>query len=132
MTTESFNPDGTMINDLAELDLAAEMHDLEQKKPWPSGHTARTLFKKADFRLVLIAMQKGSVIKEHHADGTIAVHVLKGKIRFTVQAQAHEVAANHILTLGAAIKHSVEALEDSAFLLTIGWSASEHPVADKQ
>jgi quercetin dioxygenase-like cupin family protein len=131
MTTESFNPDGTMINDLAELDLTSEMHELEQKKPWPSGHTARTLFKKADFRLVLIVMQKGAVIHEHHADGTIAVHVLKGKIRFTVQAQAYEVAANHVLTLGASIKHGVEALEDSAFLLTIAWTSADHPIAPK-
>jgi hypothetical protein len=33
--------------------------DSEQKRPWPMGHFARTLFKKSDFRMVLIPMDKG-------------------------------------------------------------------------
>ena len=79
------------------------------------------LFKKADFRIVLISMEKGSVLKEHHADGTISVQVLKGAIRFTAQGEAHTLQANNVATLSASIKHEVEALEESAFLLTIAW-----------
>jgi quercetin dioxygenase-like cupin family protein len=121
MTTEGFADDGTVLKDLAQFDLAREMADSEQKKPWPMGHYARTLFKKPDFRMVLISMEKGSILKEHHADGTISVQVLKGAIRFTIQGEAHEVPANAVLTLGASIKHQVEALDEAAFLLTIAW-----------
>jgi quercetin dioxygenase-like cupin family protein len=66
-------------------------------------------------------MDKGSILKEHHADGTISVQVLKGSMRFTAQGESHSLQANHVLTLGASIKHEVEALEESAFLLTIAW-----------
>ncbi|MDQ2835192.1 MAG: cupin domain-containing protein [Acidobacteriota bacterium] len=126
MTTEGFADDGTMLKDFTQLDLVQEMLTSEQTKPWQTGHTARTLFKKADFRVVLISMDKGSVLKEHHADGTISVQVLKGSLRFTAQGEAHILQANSLVALGASIKHEVEALEDSAFLLTIAW-----PSADK-
>ena len=42
MTTEGFADDGTMLKNLAEFDLAQEMTDSEQKKPWPMGHYAKT------------------------------------------------------------------------------------------
>jgi len=63
MTTEGFADDGTMLKDFAQLDLVQEMLNSEQTKPWQTGHTARMLFKKADFRMVLISMEKGSVLK---------------------------------------------------------------------
>jgi quercetin dioxygenase-like cupin family protein len=125
MTTEGFADDGTMLKDLAHFDLEREMNDSEQKRPWPMGHFARTLFKKSDFRMVLISMDKGSILKEHHADGTISVQVLKGSIRFTAQREAQSLHVNSVLTLGASIKHAVEALEESAFLLTIAWPSGE-------
>jgi quercetin dioxygenase-like cupin family protein len=121
MTTEGFAEDGTMLKDFAQFNLAKEMMDSERKKPWQNGHTARTLFKKADFRMVLISMEKGSILKEHHADGTISVQVLKGSIRFIAQGETHTLRENSIVTLGASIKHQVEGLEDAAFLLTISW-----------
>ena len=126
MTTEGFAEDGTELGDFAQFDLVQEMKESEQQKPWQTGHTAKTLFKKADFRMVLIAMEKGSVLKEHHADGTLSVQVLKGSIRFTTQGEARILQVNSVVMLAASIKHEVEALEESAFLLTIAW-----PNADK-
>jgi quercetin dioxygenase-like cupin family protein len=125
MTTEGFADDGTMLKDLAQFDLAEEMKNSDQKRPWTMGHFARTLFKKLDFRMVLISMDKGSILKEHHADGTISVQVLKGSIRFTAHGEAHRLQLNAILMLGASIKHEIEALEDSAFLLTVAWPSGE-------
>ncbi len=121
MTTEGFADDGTMLKDFAQLDLAQEMLNNEQTRPWQTGHTARTLFKKADFRVILISMEKDYVLKEHHADGTISVQVLKGSLRFTTQGEAHTLQTNSFVALGASIRHEVEALEESAFLLTIAW-----------
>ena len=125
MTTEGFADDGTMLKDLAQFDLAHEMADSKWKKPWESGHYAKTLFKKSDFRIVLISMERAATIKEHHADGTISVHVLKGSIRFTVRGDVHDLWPGNVLTLGPSIKHEVEALEESAFLLTVSWPDNE-------
>jgi quercetin dioxygenase-like cupin family protein len=125
MTTEGFADDGTMLKDLAQFDLAQEMKESEEKKPWPTGHFAKTLFKKSDFRMVLIMMERGAILKEHHADGTISVQVLRGSIDFRVQGETHSLRGNSVLTLGASIQHEVEAREDSAILLTIAWPSSE-------
>ena len=81
MTTSQ--QDGTMIDKMAQFDLLKEIADSEQKKPWQSGHNARTLFKKHDFRIVLITMEDAARMKQHHADGTISIQVLKGQIRVT-------------------------------------------------
>lgn len=125
MTTEGFADDGTMLKNMAQFDLTQEMADSEWKKPWPMGHYAKTLFKKADFRIVLISMERASILKEHHADGTISVLVLKGSIRFTTQGVSHDLWTSNVLMLDASIKHEVEALEECAFLLTIAWPDAE-------
>lgn len=129
MTTSQ--QDGTMIDKLAQFDLLKEIADSEQKKPWQSGHNAKTLFKKHDFRIVLITMEDAAKIKEHHADGTLSVQVLKGKIRFRVGGQTHDLSEGNLFTLAASIRHDVEALEDCAFLLTISWPSDEELAAMK-
>ncbi|MEO8051019.1 MAG: hypothetical protein ABI833_11435, partial [Acidobacteriota bacterium] len=70
--------DGNMTNELARFDLTREIVDSEEWKPWPSGIHSKTLFKKPDFRVVLISMATGALMKEHHVDGTSSVQVLKG------------------------------------------------------
>ncbi|HEY6375765.1 MAG TPA: AraC family ligand binding domain-containing protein [Edaphobacter sp.] len=127
MTTSK--DDGNMIDDFAQFDLTREIADCENKKPWQSGHYAKTLFKKADFRTVLITMEPSAKMKEHHADGTISLHVLKGRIRFLARGKTHDLATGSLFTLGASIKHEVEALQDSAFLLTISWPSEQELLA---
>jgi quercetin dioxygenase-like cupin family protein len=121
--------DGTMIADLAQFDLAHEMAEFDHHKPWPSGIYARTLFKKSDFRVVLICMEAAASIKEHHADGTSSVQVLKGAIRYKTQGQEYDLQTGSLLTLGASIRHDVEAIDESAFLLTISWPDNQELLA---
>lgn len=116
--------DGIMIDKLLQFDLEKEIDAAKQKKPWPSGIYAKTLFKKPDFRVVLILAQPGGRMDQHHADGTISVQVLKGRIKFSTPGDSRSLGAGNLLTLEASIKHDVEAQEDSAFLLTIGWPKS--------
>lgn len=73
-----FNDAGIMTDVLARFDLMREIADAERQKPWQAGHSGKTLFKKNDFRVVLICMEASSNLKEHHADGTISVQVLRG------------------------------------------------------
>jgi quercetin dioxygenase-like cupin family protein len=132
MTTSTTSlADGTMVDRMAQFDLNQEIADAANKKPWQAGHSAKTLFKKHDFRVVLINMERGAHMKEHHADGTISVQVLKGKIRMNVGGKPHELSVGNLFTLAASIRHDVEALDDSAFLLTISWPSAEELAAMK-
>ena len=58
MTIPLVADDGTMTADLAQFDLAHEMAEFEHDKPWPKGSHAKTIFKKKDFRVVLICMEE--------------------------------------------------------------------------
>jgi quercetin dioxygenase-like cupin family protein len=129
MTTSQ--QDGTMIDKIAQFDLAREIADGEQKKPWPSGLYSRTLFKKHDLRIVLISMQSDARMKEHHTDGTLSLHVLRGQIRVSVNGKPHDLPTGTLFTLGASIRHDVEARSDSVFLLTISWPSNEELAAMK-
>jgi quercetin dioxygenase-like cupin family protein len=120
---------GNTIEGLAQFDLTKEIADCEQTKPWKSGLFSRTLYKKPDFRTVLIVMEPSARMKEHHADGTLSIHVLKGRIRMGIGEQHYELPAGNLLTLEASVKHDVEAVEDSAFLLTISWPSDQELLA---
>jgi quercetin dioxygenase-like cupin family protein len=110
---------------ILSLDLASELAGSREHKPWPSGLHSKLLLKADDLRLVLIAMEAGAKIKEHHADGSVSIHALEGTLCIHVQAREHDLHAGQILILAPGIKHDVEARADSAFLLTISWPSSE-------
>jgi quercetin dioxygenase-like cupin family protein len=70
-------------------------------------------------------------MKEHHADGTISLQVLKGHVRVTIQGKQHDLHTGNLFTLAASIRHDVEAIDESAFLLTISWPSAEDLAAMK-
>ena len=123
--------DGTMVDKIAQFDLPKEIADSEQKKPWPSGIYSRTLFKKHDLRIVLISMQNNAHMSEHHADGTLSIQVLQGRLRISINGKPHDLPTGALFALGHSIRHDVEANGDSIFLLTISWPSAEELAAMK-
>jgi quercetin dioxygenase-like cupin family protein len=123
--------DGTMVDKIAQFDLAQELDDAERKKPWPAGIHSKTLFKKQDLRIVLTSMQIGAHMHEHHADGTLSMQVLKGGLIVTVNGKGHDLPAGTLFALGHSIRHDVLATDDCAFLLTISWPSDEELAAMK-
>jgi quercetin dioxygenase-like cupin family protein len=120
-----------MVDKIAQFDLLREIADAEHKKPWPAGLYSKTLFKKQDLRVVLVSMQNAAHMKEHHADGTLCIQVLKGRLRVSVNGKPHDLSSGTLFALGHSIRHDVEAKEDSAFLLTISWPSAEELAAMK-
>ncbi len=112
-----------LINDeLANFDLQAELREFEASRPWPSGIHSRTLTKRPHLRVVLIAMDPKAQMREHHADGTVTLHIVKGSTQVKVLDQDLVVEAGHVLVINPSVKHSVSAQQDCAFLLSIVWS----------
>jgi quercetin dioxygenase-like cupin family protein len=123
MTDNHFRLD--TLPEATSLDLPCELTGFSQHKPWQSGLYSKLLFKADDLRLVLIAMETGARMKDHHADGTVSIHALQGMLCIHLTERAHDLHAGQILTLAPGIRHDVEAREDSAFLLTISWPSGE-------
>lgn len=112
---------GTLTAPLLTLDLNREIEQLRSEGRWQSGHTAKTLAKYPDFRVVLVVIKAGGRLEKHRTEGRIAVHTLDGRIRFSTGERSLELAAGQMLMLEHDIPHDVEGVVDSAFLLTVAW-----------
>ncbi len=104
-----------------EFDLAAEVTQLHGETTWKTGQNARTLVKYDDVRVVLMALQAETRIAEHKAEGRITVHMLSGHIRLSASGRLFNLRPGNLLALDQGVPHAIEALEESAFLLTIAW-----------
>ncbi len=103
-----------------EFDLKNEAEALRQEQGWRcTGHSAKTLVKQHDQRIVLIAMRAGSRMMEHRAASAISIHVLSGRVRVHVATRTIEVAGGQLAALDRALSHDVEACEDSTVLLSV-------------
>ena len=112
---------GTLAGPLLTLDLKREIEKLRSEGRWQSGHTAKTLVKYSDLRVVLIVMKTGGRMEKHRTEGRISIQTLDGRIRFSTAERSVEIAAGQMLTLEHDIPHDVEGIVDSALLLTIAW-----------
>lgn len=108
------------------FDLAAETRALLSSPLWQiGGHTARTLVKHQDFRLVLIVLKAGRRLRQHQTDQRISVQTLTGRVQLNLKDQTADLPAGRVLVLDKAIAHDVVALEDSAFLLSLSGAPAE-------
>ena len=119
--TAAQGSEDTPINPpLDTFDLSKELERVRGAESWREGkHSARTLLKETNLRVVLIAMHEGDRIEEHRAPGPILIHALSGHIRVTAGNRTTDVPAGHVLTLARDATHAVAAVVDSAFLLPI-------------
>ena len=126
--SEQYRANLTRLPQLADpvlqFNVGRELEQLHHAGAWDqaTGRSAKTLAKYADFRIVLVSMKAGTRMNQHHADGRISVQCLLGKLWIHLPSQPKvELAAGDLLVLDCGIPHDVEAVDESAFLLTICW-----------
>lgn len=85
-----------------------------------SGRSAHTVYggHARTLRQTLIALTGGRRLDDHENPGEATLHVLHGRVRFTAGDSSAEVGAGDLLIIPDA-RHALEALEDSAVLLTV-------------
>lgn len=104
------------------VDLMRVLGELRREEPWRArGHNARTLAKYPDLRVVVVAMQAGSRLHDHRTAARITIHVLSGRLRVRVDDRTVELSFGDLLAMDRSLSHEVEALDESAFLLTLSW-----------
>ena len=104
-----------------EYDLVRELRQLHEEPSWKNGQNAKTLVKYADFRVVLMALKLSSRIPGHNAPGRISIHMISGHVLVHALERTFDLLPGSFLALDKAVPHDLEALEDSAFVLTIAW-----------
>ncbi len=103
----------------AVFDLAAADLGLRSEAAYNrDGHTARTLVREPAMRVVLVVIRAGAKIDEHRSGDTASIHALTGHIRLGLPDHTVDLAAGRLLVIAPGVTHGVEAVSDSAFLLT--------------
>ncbi len=106
---------------LVAVDIKAEIARLKNEPAWASGDRHGSSLVKGDgINVALMMLKKGAKLQEHHTRAPITVNVIEGRINFIAKGKTQLVTAGTMVALDRAIEHSVEALEESAIVLTVG------------
>jgi quercetin dioxygenase-like cupin family protein len=109
-----------------QFNLSEELATLRQEEVWRQGeHNAKTLVKEPDLRVVLSLIKAQAKLPVHQAPVPITLQVLQGQLRVHLPDQTVDLPRGGLLVLEENLAHDVEALEESAFLLTLAWSAGD-------
>lgn len=105
---------------LGRVDLEAEIARFPPEAT-ATRRRAETLVQSDRLRVVLVTMLSGAVLREHAAPGPITIQALRGRFAVTVGDEEHELGPGGLLAIEMYARHTVDALDDGAFLLTICW-----------
>jgi len=117
---------------LLQIDLERELQELRRADSWQrqTGRSSKTLAKYPDFRIVLILMKGGTRMRQHRAEGRASIQQLKGQVCIHLAHRKVNASTGHLLVMDCGVLHDIEALEESALLLTISWQRGKTDVSE--
>lgn len=118
----SQRPEGERILNapIVKMNMNDAITQIKSETTWAdSDRNSVTLFKSETMRIVLIGLHENTELKPHKANGIISVQVIQGKIEFTAEQQNTHLEKGQMIALQENIVHSVKALTESFFLLTL-------------
>jgi quercetin dioxygenase-like cupin family protein len=108
-----------------EFDLARELEQLHREPEWRNGQNAKTLAKYGDFRIVLMALKPHVTIPGHQTEGRLSIQTVRGHVLMRAQGRTFGLPVGRLVALDRGIAHEIEAVDESALLLTIAWPDRE-------
>ena len=106
--------------------LVADTQTLLRALPIEPGRVrSRRLFKSADLTVLGVAIDAGAVMREHVASVPILLHVLDGRAALELRRQRIELPVGAMVHVDGNVRHAVEGLEPSRFLLLLFGTQSE-------
>ncbi|AXH95744.1 cupin domain-containing protein [Ornithinimicrobium avium] len=93
---------------------------LEGARSSSTGRSARTVYGGHEhfLRQTMVALLEGRALDDHDGPGEATLHVLSGRVRLVGEDAEWEGIAGDLLVVPTA-RHRLDALQDSAFLLTV-------------
>ena len=121
-------PDGERILDapIVKMNLYEFIEQIKNETTWKdSDRNSVTIFKSTTMRIVLLGLHENAELKPHKANGVISVHVLEGKINFVTEQLTSLIEKGQMIALHENITHSVLALTETFFLLTLAMNKKQ-------
>lgn len=98
--------------------------------PRRSGQIPRVLFSAPECRAVVLELEAGEEMGEHHVRERAVLHVHHGRVSVAASGEEAECGPGTVVTFDPGERHAVRALEQSMLLLVLApWPAAAHFVA---
>ncbi|HKB78939.1 MAG TPA: hypothetical protein VKH35_04420 [Thermoanaerobaculia bacterium] len=109
------------------VDVDEQIRILRVTPEGKAGAALMTVVRHPDFRVHLITLGRRVQIGWHSNPGQVTVECLAGLIRMHTLHRDYDLPAGEALSLGRDVGHDVEALRDSAFMVTIARPEADVP-----
>ena len=110
-----------------EKEHPRQPHAEAPRVPRGTGQIPRVLFSSPECRAVVIELEGGEAMGEHHVRERAVLQVVSGRVAIEAAGETSECDAGSLVTLAPGERHSVRALEDAMLLLILApWPAAEH------
>lgn len=104
------------------FNLQEELRQLQQEQgDLTGGRATKTLAKAGTLRVTLVRAKAGTTIEPSANAGEASLHVLEGRLRVPGDGQSQEVGPGELVVYDQNLRDRIEALQDSAFLVTVAW-----------
>ena len=106
---------------IISIDTPFETARLRCDPAWDTeGHSAKTIVKYPDLRVVLTAMKSGKRMFTHETGERMTLQMIKGRVRLWLpNALNTEISEGGFVALDRAVAHEIECMDDCSFLLTV-------------
>lgn len=107
---------------MGHFDLPALERELRREAALTEeGHSAVTLAKYPDLRVVLIVLRKDARRVEARTEARVTLQALRGNLEAHLPDGTIDLPAGNLVTLDRQVEFGLEALTESALLLTLSW-----------
>ncbi|PCJ66464.1 MAG: hypothetical protein COA58_06715 [Bacteroidetes bacterium] len=119
-TTHRPNGERLLYAPLVQMNINKFIKQLKNEEAWKKEkHNTITIYKSDSVTIVLRGMHKKNTRKPSRVNGDATVQVLKGKIKIHVDGSFIQLKKGQMLGITSDTLHSVEAVRDSFYLLTV-------------
>lgn len=110
------------------VNLDSEIAQLYETEVWQQrGRAAKRLTSFRSFRVTLLALKAGISLGEHHNAGRVTVQTIRGRVHVKAGGKTFDLPPERLVVLDRDVPHDVEAVEESAFLVSVAFEDRDQP-----
>jgi quercetin dioxygenase-like cupin family protein len=88
----------------------------------------RVLFSAPECRVVVLDLQNGEALGDHHVRERAVIHLISGSVAIEVNGEVVECSPGAVVTFEPGERHAVRARSVARLLLVLApWTKSQHP-----
>lgn len=114
---ETTDPNLVTPSGVRTFDLAIEAQRLALARD--PTRTGKTIARLDGLRLTLMSLPSGTLVKRHKTDHEISIQTIFGRVVLHTELDRVELLAGRVAVLERDVVHDLEALDDSAILITV-------------